>query len=231
MNPEGSQGKIIRIDEVLVKQELGEVVRGTVEETLNKLLDAEADELCKVSRYERTPDRIDTRAGYYERGLETKAGKVKLKVPKLRTIPFESACGNAGSARLGESPADQIPVMAIDDGNQMAPAIALGEQVRHIDRPAGVGRGHAASHALNARALPIGPLPALPAAVFHDPMDAFAVDRRAMLPPKDCGDATCPVFRFRVDDGSNLLLEPFIFRTWLFPPRLGRVVEIRSVVL
>ena len=91
MNPEGSQGKIIRIDEALVKQELGEVVRGTVEETLNKLLDAEADELCKAGRYERSPDRIDTRAGYYERGLETKAGKVKLKVPKLRTIPFESA--------------------------------------------------------------------------------------------------------------------------------------------
>lgn len=91
MNPEGSQGKIIRIDEALVKQELGEVVRGTVEETLNKLLDAEADELCRAGRYERTPDRIDTRAGYYERGLETKAGKVKLKVPKLRTIPFESA--------------------------------------------------------------------------------------------------------------------------------------------
>ncbi len=77
--------------EALVKQELGEVVRGTVEETLNKLLDAEADELCKAKRYERSPDRIDTRAGYYERGLETKAGKVKLKVPKLRTIPFESA--------------------------------------------------------------------------------------------------------------------------------------------
>ncbi len=91
MDAEGPQGKIIRIDESLVKRELGEVVRGTVEETINKLLDAEADDLCKAGRYERSPDRIDTRAGYYERGLETKAGKVKLKVPKLRTIPFESA--------------------------------------------------------------------------------------------------------------------------------------------
>jgi transposase-like protein len=91
MNPEGSQGKIIKIDEGLVKRELGEVVRETVEETLNRMLDAEADELCNAGRYERSPERIDTRAGYYERGLETKAGKVKLKVPKLRTIPFESA--------------------------------------------------------------------------------------------------------------------------------------------
>ena len=91
MDHEDPQGKIIKIDETLVKRELGEVVRGTVEETLNKMLDAEADELCNATRYERTVKRIDTRAGYYERNLATKAGKVKLKVPKLRTIPFESA--------------------------------------------------------------------------------------------------------------------------------------------
>jgi transposase-like protein len=74
-----------------VKRELGAVVKETVEETLNKMLDAEADELCKATRYERSEKRVDTRAGYYERNLETKAGKVRLKVPKLRTIPFESA--------------------------------------------------------------------------------------------------------------------------------------------
>jgi transposase-like protein len=91
MDHEGPQNKIIQIDEALVKRELGEVVRETVEETLNKLLDAEADELCKAGRYERSADRVDTRAGSYERNLETKAGKVRLKVPKLRTIPFESA--------------------------------------------------------------------------------------------------------------------------------------------
>ena len=55
------------------------------------MLDAEADELCGAKRYVRSPDRIDTRAGHYERTLDTKAGRVKLKVPKLRTIPFESA--------------------------------------------------------------------------------------------------------------------------------------------
>jgi transposase-like protein len=91
MDHEGPQNKIIQIDEALVKRELGEVVRETVEETLNRLLDAEADELCKAGRYERSPDRVDTRAGSYQRNLQTKAGTVKLKVPKLRTIPFESA--------------------------------------------------------------------------------------------------------------------------------------------
>ena len=82
---------IITINESEVKNHLSEVVRETVEETLNKLLDAEADELCKAQRYKRSPDRIDTRAGYYKRSLETKSGKVKLNVPKLRKIPFESA--------------------------------------------------------------------------------------------------------------------------------------------
>ena len=36
-------GKVIQIDEEQIQQHLGEMVRGTVEETLNKLLDAEAD--------------------------------------------------------------------------------------------------------------------------------------------------------------------------------------------
>ena len=33
----------------------------------------------------------DTRAGHYERQLETKAGEVTLKVPKLRRQTFETA--------------------------------------------------------------------------------------------------------------------------------------------
>lgn len=91
MSEESSQGRIIRIDEGLVKSQLNTVVRETVEETLNKMLDAEADELCGAKRYERSGKRVDTRAGHYERNLHTTAGEVKLKVPKLRTIPFESA--------------------------------------------------------------------------------------------------------------------------------------------
>jgi putative transposase len=82
---------IIDINEAAVRQELSEVVRGTVEETLNAMLDAEADRLCGASRYERSDARKDTRAGHYERNLETKAGKVRLKVPKLRQATFETS--------------------------------------------------------------------------------------------------------------------------------------------
>jgi len=84
-------GKIVEIDEERIKDHLGEMVRGTVQETLNALLDAEADRLCNAGRYERTEVRKDTRAGSYDRKLHTKAGEVVLKVPKLRQLPFETA--------------------------------------------------------------------------------------------------------------------------------------------
>jgi transposase-like protein len=62
-----------------------------VEETLNNLLNAEADHLVGAERYQRTEARKDTRAGYYERQLQTRVGKVKLRMPKLRKLPFETA--------------------------------------------------------------------------------------------------------------------------------------------
>ena len=90
-NDSKTLGKVVQIDEARIHDHLGELVRGTVEETLNKLLDAEADVLCGAQRYERSPDRVDTRAGNYERKLHTKAGEVTLKMPKLRRQPFETA--------------------------------------------------------------------------------------------------------------------------------------------
>ena len=86
-----AMGQVIQIDEARIRDHLGEMVRGTVEETLNALLDAEADRLCGAGRYERTQGRQDTRAGSYERSLHTVAGEVNLKVPKLRRQTFETA--------------------------------------------------------------------------------------------------------------------------------------------
>src|ERR1700745_2090325 len=82
---------VITIDDERIKSHLERVVRGTVEETLNALLDAEADRLCNAQRYERNAARRNTRAGHYERGLQTKAGEVRLRVPKLRRQTFETA--------------------------------------------------------------------------------------------------------------------------------------------
>jgi len=83
--------KIIQLNETVIKQELGELVRESVEKTLNELLDQEADRLTNARRYERSEERVDTRAGSYNRKLLTKAGEVTLKVPKLRTLTFETA--------------------------------------------------------------------------------------------------------------------------------------------
>lgn len=88
---QGKQTKIIDIDEMQIRSHLDGIVRETIEETLNALLQAEADELCGARRYERSAERVDTRAGHYPRNLATKAGKVRLKVPKLRSLSFETA--------------------------------------------------------------------------------------------------------------------------------------------
>jgi putative transposase len=72
-----AMGQVIQIDEARIRDHLSAMVRGTVEETLNALLDAEADRLCGAGRYERRQGRQDTRAGSYERSQHTVAGEVK----------------------------------------------------------------------------------------------------------------------------------------------------------
>ncbi len=83
--------KIIHLNEGAIKQELKEIVRHTVEETLNNLLEQEAAELTNAGRYERTENRKGYRSGHYERDLTTTSGNVKLKVPKLKGVAFETA--------------------------------------------------------------------------------------------------------------------------------------------
>ena len=85
------KGKIIQINEGLIENHLGEMVRSTVEETLNNMLNEEANRLCNAEKYQRSQARTDTRAGHYQRKLHTKAGEVTLNMPKLRQQTFETA--------------------------------------------------------------------------------------------------------------------------------------------
>ena len=62
-----------------------------MEETRNALLDHEADELVRAGKYERTGDRKGYRSGHYERNFGTTSGEVRLRVPKLKGIQFETA--------------------------------------------------------------------------------------------------------------------------------------------
>ena len=82
---------IVTFDENAVRGELRELVRRTVEDTINALLEEEADDLVKAGRYERTAGREAYRAGHYERDLTTTSGQVTLKMPKLKGVRFATA--------------------------------------------------------------------------------------------------------------------------------------------
>lgn len=83
--------KIVQLNEEIIKTELKELVRNSVEETLNGLLETEANQLTNAARYERTEERQGYRSGHYSRNLTTTSGDVTLKMPKLKGVSFETA--------------------------------------------------------------------------------------------------------------------------------------------
>lgn len=82
---------IVSLNEESLRADLRELVRRTVEEMLNGLLDEEADDLVGAERYERTADREAYRAGHYERKLATTSGEVAIRMPKLKGMRFTTA--------------------------------------------------------------------------------------------------------------------------------------------
>lgn len=83
--------KIVPLNEEVIKGQIKELVRGSVEEPLNELLGIEAEKLTQAARYERNEQRQGYRSGHYSRNLTTTSGDVTLKVPKLKGISFEIA--------------------------------------------------------------------------------------------------------------------------------------------
>ena len=59
--------KIVQLNEEIIKGQLKELVRGSVEETLNELLEKEAESLTQAARYERSEARQGYRSGHYDR--------------------------------------------------------------------------------------------------------------------------------------------------------------------
>ena len=64
---------IIQLNQELIHNELKDLVKNSVEETLNALLDQEAESLVNAQRYERSANRQGYRAGHYSRKLQTTA--------------------------------------------------------------------------------------------------------------------------------------------------------------
>lgn len=91
---------IIQLNEQVIKTELQDLVKQSVEETLNNLLDQEAEELTKASKYERTELRKGCRSGHYMRNLQTTSGNVTLKVLNLKVFLLRLLSSSAiGAAR------------------------------------------------------------------------------------------------------------------------------------
>ena len=78
--------KIVQLNEEVIKGQLKELVRDSVEETLNELLEAEAQKLTQAARYERNEQRQGYRSGHYSRNLTTTSGDVPLRGPNRKGI-------------------------------------------------------------------------------------------------------------------------------------------------
>ncbi len=83
--------KIVQLNEEVIKVQLKELVRGSVEETLNELLEAEAEQLTQAAWYERNEACQGYRSGHYGRNLTTTSGNVTLHMPRLKGVRFETA--------------------------------------------------------------------------------------------------------------------------------------------
>ena len=79
--------KIVQLNEEIIKGQIRELVRGSVEETLNELLEKGAESLTQAARYERSEARQGYRSGHYDRT----SGDVTLHMPRLKGVSFETA--------------------------------------------------------------------------------------------------------------------------------------------
>lgn len=81
---------IVTFDDAF-KSQVGELVRKTIEDVINAMLDEEADQLIGAGPYERTEERAGYRAGHYKREFTTTAGQITLNMPKLKGMRFATS--------------------------------------------------------------------------------------------------------------------------------------------
>ena len=74
----------------LLSENSGEAFKKILQTSLNRVLQAESAEQLKAAPYERSDERTDCRNGSRERELNTRIGRITLKVPRHREQPFKS---------------------------------------------------------------------------------------------------------------------------------------------
>ena len=60
-------------------------IRQTLQHALQRLMEMDVESLCQAAYGERSEERVNSRNGYRDRAYETRAGKLDLKIPKLRS--------------------------------------------------------------------------------------------------------------------------------------------------
>ena len=106
--------KIVQLNEEVIKGQLKELVRGSVEATLNELLEQEAEKLTQAARYERNEARQGYRSGHYDRNLTTTSGNVTLLCPASRAslLKRPSSSGIAAVRAVWRKPSSRCTLPA-----------------------------------------------------------------------------------------------------------------------
>lgn len=75
----------IALSELAEKGADADFIRQTLQHALQRLMEMDVESLCQAAYGERSEERINSRNGYRDRAYETRAGKLDLKIPKLRS--------------------------------------------------------------------------------------------------------------------------------------------------
>lgn len=131
---------IVSVDQEAIKSELSRLVRATVQETIDGLLDERADELVGAGRHERSAGRDAYRAGHYRRKLVTTAGGITLEPPKLKGAKFTTAIIER-YRRREESVEEAHAGVPVRAHRRDLPQAQLGRGLRERGRDGGRRRG------------------------------------------------------------------------------------------
>ena len=74
----------------LLLEDRGDAFKSILQTSLNKILQVESSEQLKAAPYERSEARTDSRNGTRDRELNTRIGRIVLRVPRHRNVPFKT---------------------------------------------------------------------------------------------------------------------------------------------
>jgi putative transposase len=108
--------------DLIEKQADGDLVRELLAYAAERLMAVEVEGLCGAGHGERNPARTNQRNGYRERPWDTRAGRIELKIPKLRKGTFFPAfleprrtAERALAAVIQEAYVHGVSTRAVDD--------------------------------------------------------------------------------------------------------------------